>query len=313
MRMRPVLFRRRRRSSAISRKEAIAGFLFVLPWIVSLIVFTGYPVLASIYFSFTEYNVMQPPRWIGLRNFEHMFTADGSFIVGVRNSAYYAFLSVPLGLVFALAIALLLNVKVPGIGAYRTLFYLPSLVPPVAATLVFFLLFTPNGGLVNVVLSSLGLPEPGWFLDPKWSKPTLVILSLWGTGSSTMIFLAGLKEVPISYLEAAEIDGAGPLRRFWHITIPLISPVILFNLVMGVIYSFQVFTQGFLVGGATGQPLESLLFYMVLIYRHAFRYFAMGYAAALGMVMFAAIFIITLIIFWTSGRWVYYEAAVRGR
>jgi multiple sugar transport system permease protein len=175
------------------------------------------------------------------------------------------------------------------------------------------LLFTPKGGLVNLVLEGLGMPTPSWFMDPQWSKPTLIILSLWGTGSSAMIFLAGLKEVPRTLLEAAEIDGAGPLRRFWHVTLPLLSPVILFNLVMGVIYSFQVFTQSYLIGGTTGQPLESTLFFMILIYRHAFRYFAMGYASALGLVMFVVVMIITLIIFWTSGRWVYYEAAARGR
>ena len=305
-----------RRSRAIrlspALREAAAGYLFVLPWLFSLFVFTAYPVLASLFFSFTEYNVLQPPRWVGIDNYTRMFTNDASYLIGIENSAYYALISVPVGLVFSLAIAVLLNMNVKGMGAYRTLIYLPSLAPPVAGAMIFMLLFNPGGGLVNTVLRALGLPTPGWFLDAHWSKPTLIVMNLWGIGSSALIFLAGLKEVPRTLLEAAEIDGADTWRRFWSITIPFISPIILFNLVMGVIGSFQVFTSAFIVGGTRGEPLESTLFYMTVIYRNAFRYFAMGYASAAAIVLFLAILIVTMIIFWTSGRWVYYEGAVRG-
>lgn len=295
----------------LRRREAVAGVLFVVPWLVSLLIFTAYPVLAAFYLSFTEYNILEPPEWVGLQNYQTMFTSDTSFWTGVDNSAYYALLSVPLSLIASLILALILNLRATGIGVYRTLFYLPSLAPPVAGTIVFILLFSPDQGLVNAILRALGLPTPGWLTDPTWAKPTLVILSLWGLGSAALIFLAGLKEIPQSLLEAAAIDGAGPVQRLRHVTIPLLSPVILFNLVMGIIWSFQVFTQAFVIGGTTGEPLESTLMFMVLIYRHAFRYFAMGYASALAIVLFVAVLVVTLVIFRTSGRWVYYEGATR--
>lgn len=296
-----------------ARREAAYGLMFILPWLLSLLVFTAYPVLASIFFSFTDYNVIQPPQWNGVQNYVRMFTNDGSYYIGVKNSAYYAFISVPVSLLFSLIIALFLNVDIRGISIYRTLIYLPSLAPPVASTMVFMLLFNPGGGLVNTILRALGLPTPGWFLDPNWSKPTLIIMSLWGIGSSAIIFLAGLKEVPESLLEAAQIDGAGYWRRLWNVTLPLISPIILFNLIMGVISSFQVFTSGFIIGGTTGQPLESTLFYMTVIYRNAFRYFSMGYASAQSMVLFVAILLVTLVIYVTSGKWVFYEGGGSAR
>ncbi|HEV8639008.1 MAG TPA: sugar ABC transporter permease [Chloroflexota bacterium] len=301
----------RPRAGRLQRREAIAGLLFVLPWTLSLLVFTAYPVLAAFYLSFTEYNILQPPEWAGLQNYRTMFGSDPSFWTGVTNSGVYALLAVPLSLVCSLGLALVLSTRATGIGLYRTIFYLPSLAPPVAGAIVFLLLFSPDQGLVNAALTALGVEPPGWFTDPAWSKPTLVILHLWGLGSAVLIFLAGLKEVPQSYLEAAAIDGANAWQRFRHVTLPLLTPVILFNLVMGVIYSFQVFTQAFVIGGTTGTPLESTLMFMVLIYRHAFKYFAMGYASALAVVLFLAVLVVTLIIFRSSGRWVHYEGATR--
>jgi multiple sugar transport system permease protein len=296
----------RRKPSKLQRQEARAGLLFVLPWLVGLLVFTAYPVLATVYLAFTNYSVLEPPQWIGLENFRTMFTNDPSFGVSVYNSAFYALLSVPLGLLFALLLAIVLNQRATGIGIYRTLFYLPSLVPPVAAALVFLVMFEPKGGLVNTLLRGIGLPGPAWFYDPVWAKPGLIILSLWAIGSATLIFLAGLQDVPQSLLDAAAIDGANNLQRFRHVTLPLITPVILFNLVMGVIYSFQVFAQAIVIGGTAGRPLESLLMYMVHIYRSAFRYFQMGYASALSLVLFVVVFSVTLLIFKTSQRWVFY-------
>lgn len=300
------------RRGSLERREARAGLFFVLPWLLSLLVFTAYPVIASIYFSFTDYSIVQAPKWVGLANFQTMFGGgDPDFWNAVGNSAYYAFISVPVGLALSLALALLLNANVRGIGAYRTLFYLPALCPPVAATIVFILLFSTDGGLVNNLLAAVGLPAPDWLGDPSFAKPTLITLSVWTAGTGTLIFLAGLKEVPQSLLEAAAIDGAGAWQRFRSVTLPLLTPVILFNLVMGVINSFQVFTQAMVIGGTTGDPLGSTLMFMVMIYSQAFSYFQMGYAAALSMVLFVVIVVITLVIFRTSRAWVYYEGGTR--
>ncbi len=299
------------RTSPARRREAIAGLLFVLPWLLSLLVFTTYPVLSAFYLSLTEYNIVQPPTWVGLENYRTMFTSDPAFWTSVKNSTYYAVISVPLRLVLALALALILNMGARGIGLYRMLFYLPALVPPVAGTIVFILMFNPDSGLINTLLEAVGLPALGWLTDPTWSKPALIILSLWGLGVETLIFLAGLKEIPQSLLEAAAIDGAGPWQRFRNIVLPLLSPVILFNLVMGVIYSFQVFTQALVIGGTNGEPLDSTLMFIVHIYRNAFRYFAMGYASALSVVLFIAVLLVTLVIFRSARVWVYYEGGER--
>ncbi|HET9223339.1 MAG TPA: sugar ABC transporter permease [Roseiflexaceae bacterium] len=297
----------RTRMGPIRRREAIAGWLFVSPWVVSLVIFAAYPVIAAIYFSFTDYNILEPPQWVGLKNYVEIFTTDQAFWISVNNTAYYALISVPLRLGLALLLALILNLRAKGIGIYRTLFYLPALVPPVVGAMIFLVLLNPTG-LVNSMLQSIGLPGPRWFTDPAWSKPALIILSLWPVGVETLIFLAGLKEVPESLLDAAAIDGADPLQQFRHITLPLISPAILFNLVIGIIYSFQVFDQALVFGGYNGEPLESSLMLMVLIYRNAFRYFAMGYASALGVVLMLAVLLLTLVIFRSARIWVFYEA-----
>jgi len=297
----------------------IVGYLFSLPWIASLLIFTAYPTLASFYYAFTKYSILKAPRWIGLSNYRTLFTMDPVFIKSIYNTAYFTLLLVPLGLAISLGLALLLNQKLQGVGIYRTLYYTPSLVPPVSGALLWMLILDPRLGLLNTMLRSVGLPGPGWLTSPAWSKPGLVLMSLWGGGSSTLIFLAGLKEVPRELLEAAEIDGAGVLSRFWNVTLPLISPVLLFNVVMSVINSFQVFTTAFVAGGgsggglsgggpsgAAGGPLDSMLMYMLYLYRHAFHYFDMGYASAMAVLLFLAILGLTLLIFRSSGRWVYY-------
>jgi multiple sugar transport system permease protein len=294
------------RGGAMRRREARAGLLFVLPWLLSLLVFTTYPVLATFYLSLTDYNVVQPPTWVGLHNYRTMFTADPEFWTSVRNTASYTLLAVPLGLLGSLGLALLLNLPVRGLGVYRLLVYLPALAPPVASTIIFMGLFDPDGGLINAALQQVGLPALGWLQDPTWSKPALVILSLWGLGTGALIFLAGLQDIPQALLDAAAIDGAGPWQRFRYVTLPLLTPVILFNLVIGVIGSFHVFTPALIIGGTTGKPLESTLMLMVHIYRNAFRYFAMGYASALAVVLFTAVLVVTLVIFRSARAWVYY-------
>jgi multiple sugar transport system permease protein len=285
----------------------VAGLLFVLPWLLSLLIFTAYPVVASIYYSFTDYTITQAPSFVGLDNYKMMFFDDPSIYKAASNSLYYALLSVPLGLALSLGLAVLLNTRSAGMGVYRTLFYLPSLVPPVASTIIFLILFQPRNGLINVVLGSAGLPQPAWFMDPIWAKPGLILLSLWGVGTSTLIFLAGLQDVPTSLLEAAAIDGAGAWQKFRHVSLPLLSPVILFNLVMGVIYSFQIFSQALIVGGSSGNPVESTLMFMVVIYNNAFRYFKMGYASAQAVVLFLVVLAVTLVIFRTARVWVFSE------
>ncbi len=302
---------KRRGMGVMRRREATAGLLFVLPWLIGLLVFTAYPVLASLYYSFTQYAITQPPKWTGISNYVEMFTIDTAMPIAVYNTLYYTLLSVPVGLLSSLLIALVLNMKVRGIGLYRTLFYLPSLAPPVAGAIIFIIMFQPDGGLVNGVLRFFGIQGPGWFTDPRYSKIGLIILSLWGVGAGSLIFLAGLKDIPGELIEAASIDGANTWQRFWKITIPLLTPVILYNLVMGIIGSFQVLGAAFVIGGTTGRPQESLLMYMVHLYRTAFRYFNMGYASAMAVVLFLIILAATLLIFRSTRSWVFYESEVQ--
>ncbi len=295
----------------LRQQQTRAGMLFVLPWVISLIVFTGYPVLATAWYSFTEYTIIEPPRWVGLANYQQMFTADPAFWVALKNSAIFALISVPLKIIVALGLALLLNQGLKGIGFYRTIFYLPALVPPVAATIVFLLLLSPRGGPVNSLLARVGIDAPDWFNDPLWAKPALIILALWPLGVETLTFLAGLKEIPQDLIEAAQLDGANAWQRFWSVTLPLLTPVLLFNLIIGIIGSFQVFTQALVIGGVNGEPLESTLMFVVLIYRNAFRYFSMGYAAALSVILFLLVLVLSLAVFRSSRLWVHYGGESR--
>ena len=297
-------------------RNDLKGYLFVSPWIISLLVFTAYPMIASFYFAMTDYTILNPPRWVGLNNFQVMFTTDSLYWKSVWNTVYYTLLSVPLGLTVGLLLAMLLNQRARGIGIYRTLYYLPGLMPAVASTLLWMVLLDPRLGLVNAVITSFGLPRLGWLRSAAWSKPALILMSLWGgSGVSMLIFLAGLKEIPQSLLEAAMIDGANAWQRFWRVTLPLLTPTIFFNLIMGIIGSFQVFASAFIAGGAgggnTAGPLNSILMYMLHLYRYAFRYFSMGYASAMALAMFVALVLLTLALMRSSNYWVYYEAAGR--
>ncbi len=290
-------------------RENLTGYLFVMPWILALLVFTAYPMISSFYFAMTKYSILNPPEWIGLQNFDVMFNSDPLYWKSVANTAYYAIFSVPLGLVVGLVLALLLNQSIRGIGIYRTAFYLPGLVPAVASTLLWMVLLDPRLGLVNAGLKLIGLEPVGWLRSAAWAKPALILMALWGgSGGSMLIFLAALKEIPQSLHEAAMIDGASTWQRFWSVTIPLLSPTILFNLIMGIIGSFQVFASAFVTGSG---PLNSLLMYMLHLYRYAFRYFNMGYASAMALVMFIVLVIFTLAVIRSSSAWVYYESADR--
>ena len=311
------------RRSLLSRqlRRDLRAYLFLSPWLIGLLAFTAYPTLASFYFSLTKYNILNPPRWIGTENFVKLFTKDPLFWTTVWNTAYFTLISVPLSLAVSLGLAALLNQRRGGIGLYRTAFYLPNLVPAVVITLVWSVMLDPRLGLVNTALRAIGVPGPGWLRSATWSKPGLILMSLWsGSGPAMLIFLAGLKDVPASLLDAAMIDGANSWQRFRHVVLPLLTPSIFFNLIIGIINSFQVFTIAFIAtsgaggGGSvagTAGPLNSLLMYMVLLYRNAFRYFDMGYASAMALAMFVVLVLLTLVVVRSSNYWVHYEGGRR--
>ena len=296
-------------------RDNLRAYAFVLPWLVSLLLFTAYPLLASFYFAMTRYTVIKPAEWIGFDNFVVMFTKDDLFWVAVWNTFYYTIISVPLQMAVALLLATMLNQSTRGIGFYRTAFYLPSLVPAVVTTLLWMLILDPRAGLANAVLQALGLPKLGWMYSAAWAKPSLIIISLWvGVGQPMLIFLAGLKDVPQSLLEAATIDGANRWQRYWRVIIPLLTPTLFFNLIITLIASFQVFTTAFVAtatasGATPAGPFNSMLVYMVHLYRQGFRYSAMGYASAMAVVLFIVLVLLTLLVVRSSRTWVHYEGA----
>jgi multiple sugar transport system permease protein len=294
-----------RRLSRTSRRNLITGLLFVSPWLFGLVVFTIYPVLTSFYLSFTQYDVVSAPQWIGLGNYVEAFTGDPLFYRAVGNTLWYAAIALPLGLFVSVGVSLLLNMKVRGLAVYRTIFFLPSIVPDIAAALLWGWMLNPQFGLVNQLIKGLGFAGLGWLSDPNWSKPALVLIGLWGFGGSMVIYLAALQDISEQLYEAAELDGAGSWAKTWNITLPMLTPTIFFNLVLGLIGTFQYFTTAFVLTG--GGPAGSTSFYALLIYNNAFRYFKMGYASALSWLLFAFVFTLTWVIFKTSGRWVYYE------
>lgn len=294
---------RKRRSA---RGEGVAAWLFAAPWIVKLTLLTILPLLATFALGFMTVPVTGLPQWAGLANYDQMF-ADPAFAKSAQNSLTFALLSVPIKLALALVLALLLHRARAFAGFYQTVFYLPFLMPAVAGSIVFILLLTPGAGPVNLILSGLGLDPPDWLRDPRAALWTLVLISIWPLGVETLVFLGGLQNIPKDVSEAAELDSDRPWHRLIFITLPLISPMILFNLVIGIISSFQIFVQALVIGGVNGQPAESTLMYMVVIYRAAFRYFNLGYAAALSTVLFLGVLAVTLLVFRTARHWVHYE------
>jgi multiple sugar transport system permease protein len=299
-----------RRKGRAGRSEARAGIFFALPWMVGLTVFTVIPLLLTFYIAQTKFQIVGAPKWVGLQNYQVMWT-DPAFWTSARNTLMFAVISVPLKLILALGLALLLNRATALSGFYRTVFYLPFLMPAVAGSIVFMLLLTPGAGPVNIILQALWLHPPDWLLDPKAALWTLILISLWPLGVETLVFLGGLQNIPQDVSEAADLDSPRSWHKLVYITIPLLTPMILFNLVIGIIYSFQIFTQALVIGGTTGTPAESTLMYMIVLYRTAFRYFNMGQAAAMATVLFVVVLILTLLIFRTARSWVYYEGDSR--
>jgi multiple sugar transport system permease protein len=296
-----------RRFSRRARQENLIGYLFFSPWLIGLLAFNVIPIILAVYYSLTKYSVLQAPEWIGLGNYHEMFVVDELFWKALYNTVYYAAFSVPLSLILAIMLAMLLNFKTPGQSFFRATFFLPSIVPVVAASVVWAWILHPEYGLVNDLLARVGIPGPPWLSSEVWSKPAFILMSLWGIGPTTIIFLAGLQDIPQHLYEAAEIDGANLFQQARHVTLPLLTPTIFFNLVIGLIGAFQVFTQVFII--SEGGPVWSTLFYVLYLYNQGFQYFNMGYASALAIVLFIIILILTAIVQTTSRRWVYYEGA----
>jgi multiple sugar transport system permease protein len=292
------------------------GLLFISPWLIGFLCFTLYPMLASLYYSFTDFKILDTPQWVGFANYTHMFT-DPLFWKSLTNTLYLTLIGTPAAVVVALGIALLLNTKgLRGIGAFRTIFFLPVVFPIVAASILWLWLLNPPYGLVNQVLAMIGVRGPGWFYDANWAKNGIILMTIWGAGDVIIIYLGALQGVSRSLYEAAEIDGAGPWTRFWNVTVPMISPAILFNLITQGIGAFQSFTQAYIVSAgisnsgssaAIGGTQNSLLFYGLNLYNTAFRYFHMGYASALAWVLFIIITLATFALFRASRGRVYYE------
>jgi multiple sugar transport system permease protein len=292
--------------------EALWGFFFISPWLVGFLVLQLGPMLISLVLSFTEYQIVAPPKFVGLANYIKMFTADVSFWSALKVTFTFAIVAVPLQLVGGLLVALLMNQKVPGQTMWRTVYYLPNVVAGVSVAMLWVWIFHSQFGLINLTLRVLfGIQGPAWLGHPNWALPALIIMSLWSVGSSMIVNLAGLQGIPSELYEAAAIDGATWWHKFWKVTLPMLSPVLFFNLVMGVIGTFQYFTNAYVMTG--GGPGRSTLFYNLYLYTNAFQYFKMGYASALAWVMFLIILGFTLLIFKSSPMWVYYEGTVKGR
>jgi len=301
-----------RRFWSMSRREAAWAYFFISPWIVGFIIFTIGPMLASLYYSFTKYNIISPPQWTGLANIRDLLR-DPLFWKSMQVTVYYAALALPLGLLLGFFLAILLNQKIPGVNVWRTIYYLPSVIAGVAVALLWIRIFNPKIGILNPFLAKFGIQGPGWLNDPKWAMPALVIMSLWGVGGGMIIYLAGLQGVPTTLYEAAKVDGASLWQRFWHVTLPMVTPVIFYNLVMGMIGAFQYFTVVYVATGGSGSPARATLFYNLYLYQNAFKYFEMGYASTMAWILFLIVMALTILVFRSSAVWVYYEGELKGR
>ncbi|OAS22111.1 carbohydrate ABC transporter permease [Paenibacillus oryzisoli] len=288
--------------------ENKAGYLFILPWIIGFLAFTLVPLLCLIYFSFTRYDLLSSPKWLGLDNYIEILTHDPKFIQSLKVTFIYVLIAIPARLIVALAIAMLLNTKHRFIGVYRTVFYIPSIIGGSVAVAVMWRLLFSREGAVNSLIGYLfgKTPDISWVGDPSTALGSIILLSMWQFGSPMVIFLAGLKNIPASYYEAAVVDGANGWQRFLRITLPLLSPVLFFNLIMQIIGGFMTFTQGLIITG--GGPLDKTLFYQLYVYRRGFELFEMGYASALSCILLVIVAILTAIVFKTSNSWVHYES-----
>jgi len=303
----PGAHRQRQPRSSTRRREALEGILYVSPWIVGFVVFVAGPLFASVYLSFNKFNILRPPKFIGLQNYVTAFTIDELFLPSIGRTFYFALLSVPLGVVGSLLVAMLLNQELKATTLWRTMFFLPTLTPLVAAALLWRWMLNPEVGLINYLLAQIGIQGPKWLASTDWAIPSLVLMGLWASvgGSRMIIFLAGLQGVPQEMYEAAEIDGAGTWAKFRHVTLPMITPVMFFNLVLGIIFALRSFEAAFV--STAGGPARATWFIALHIYQNAFVSFDMGYASALAWLLFSILFVLTFIQFRFSGRWVFYS------
>jgi multiple sugar transport system permease protein len=295
-----------KRSRAI--KENLTGYAFISPFIIGFLAFTLIPIIASLYLSFTNYNLFAAPQWIGIENYKKMFTSDPRLLQSLKVTLIYVLAGVPLRLTFALLIAVMLNTTSKAVGLYRSLFYLPSLIGGSVAVAIMWRNVFGDLGIVNILLDLIGLPIVKWFGNPTAALWMLIFLSVWQFGSSMLIFLAGLKGIPRSYYEAASVDGANGIQQFFKITLPMLSPVILFNTVMQTIAAFMTFVPAFIISKGTGGPLDGTLLYSLYLFIQGFEFFNMGYASAMAWIMLIIVGILTVIIFTTSKYWVHYES-----
>ncbi len=287
-----------------TRREALTFYLLISPWLIGFLVFVLGPMLASLYFSFTEWNLLKPPAWIGVRNYVRMAN-DPLIAQAFKVTTIFTLVYVPLELIGGLGLALLMNQKVRGMRGFRTMFYLPSVVSGVAYVVLWMWIFHPRAGLLNTILGFIGIDGPTWLASPDWALPAIVIMSLWGLGRTMVIYLAGLQGIPQQLYESAALDGANSWRQFWSITLPLLTPTIFFNLILSIIATSQSFTQAFVA--TNGGPLDSTLFYVLYLYRQAFQNFRMGYASAMAWVLFVVILGLTLLVIRSARSWVYYD------
>jgi len=283
----------------------------ISPWIVGFLIFTIGPMIVSFFLAFTRYNVISPAQWVGLSNYRKIFTTDPLFWQSLKVTFVYAAVSLAPGLVLGLGLAMLLNTDVPAISFWRTIYYLPSIISGVAVAILWGFVFNPRFGVLNWLLSLAGIKGPGWLSSTTWALPSLAIMSLWGVGGGMILYLAGLQSIPTALYDAAKVDGANAWHRFWHVTLPMISPVIFYNLVMGTIGTFQYFTSVYVL--TSGGPANATLFYNLYLYNNAFRYNQMGYASGLAWILFGIVLFFTLLIFRSSASWVYYEGQLKGR
>jgi len=302
LRLDPATYRAARRRREVRR--VARGLAFISPWLIGVLAFQVYPFFASLYYSFRSTTLLKPGKFVGLDNYR-LLMHDELFWTSLVNTFYYLGCSILLGTLFSLGLAMLLNQQLRGMAVYRLLFYMPSIVPLAAVSVIWVWMLNPQYGIINYVLDRVGLPTVGWFSDPAWSMPGLILVSLWGLGNAMVIYLAGLQDIPVELYEAAALDGASAWQRMRSVTIPLLTPVILFNVVVGMIYGFQYFVAPYII--TQGGPADSTLTYALYLYNTAFQYRKAGYASAMAWILFVMIMAVTLLLLRTSGQWVHYQ------
>jgi multiple sugar transport system permease protein len=300
-----------RRYGSLRRREAIMGYVFAAPWIIGFVLFIAGPMLASITLSFTNWDLLSPIEFVGFSNYSKLLFNDPLLYQSLKVTSIYAFVSVPLQVVLGLVLAILLNQKIKALSFFRSIYYLPSVIGGISVAIMWRWILGTQFGMVNTLLSYVGIEGPAWLGDPQWVLVSFIIMSLWGTGGAMLIYLGGLQGIPSELYEAADVDGAGPIPKFLRITVPMMTPVIFFNMIIGIIHALQEFVAPFVMTG--GGPHNSSLFLVLYLYRNAFQLFQMGYASAIAWVLFIYIMILTALVVRSSAVWVYYEGSARGR